>query len=61
MRYFLGFFATILLILLVIILLFRGGGNKPKVPTGKTLASYATTDAELRLTTDGPVNAEDGC
>ncbi len=59
MRYFLGFFATILLILLVIILLFHGGGNKPKAPTGKTLASYATTDAELRLTTDGPVNAEE--
>ncbi len=58
MRYFLGFFATILLIFLLIFLLFSGD-KKPKAPTGKTLDSYAATDAEVRLTTDGPVNAEE--
>jgi hypothetical protein len=57
MRYFIGFFATILLIILLIILLVRGGG-KPKVPsTVKTLDSYATTNSEVSLTIDGPINA----
>ncbi len=59
MRYFLGFLITILLLFMLILLLFRGG-SKPKVQvTGKALSSYATTDAEVRLTTDGPVNAEE--
>jgi hypothetical protein len=58
MRYFIGFLVTILLIILVIFLLVRGGG-KPKVTTtAKTLDSYATTNAEVRLTIDGPVNAD---
>jgi hypothetical protein len=57
MRYFIGFFATVLLIILLIVLLVRGGG-KPKTPTTvKTLDSYATTNSEVSLTTDGPVNA----
>lgn len=57
MRYFLGFFATILLIILLIVLLVRGGG-KSKVPnTSKTLDSYASTSAEASLTIDAPVNA----
>jgi hypothetical protein len=57
MRYFIGFFATVLLIILLIVLLVRGG-NKPKTPTTvKTLDSYATTNSEVSLTTDGPVNA----
>src|SRR3954469_853743 len=59
MRYFIGFFLTIFLIILVIILIFRGGGNKPQAPqTTKTLDSYASTSAEVRLTIDGPINAE---
>lgn len=60
MRYFIGFLVTIGLIILLIVLLFGGGGsdNKSKVPTtSKALASYAATDAEVRLTIDGPVNA----
>ncbi len=57
MRYFVGFLVTIGLIIILILLLFSGGG-KPKVPkTSKTLDSYASTDAEVRLTIDGPVNA----
>lgn len=58
MRYFVGFLLTLGLIILVILLLFRGGG-KPKVPaTSKTLDSYASTSAEVRMTVDGPVNAD---
>lgn len=58
MRYFLGFLISIGLIVLVIFLLFRGP-SKPKVPaTSKTLDSYASTNAELSLTVDGPINAQ---
>lgn len=58
MRYFVGFMITIGLIIVLILLLFRGGGS-PKVPkTTKALTSYSTTDAEVRLTIDGPINAD---
>ncbi len=57
MRYFLAFLVTLGLIFIMIILLFSGGDDKPKAPTAKTLESYASTDAEVRLTIDGPVNA----
>lgn len=58
MRYFLGFLIAIGLIILVIILIFRGP-SKPKVPaTSKPLDSYVSTNAEVIMTTDGPVNAE---
>jgi hypothetical protein len=59
MRYFLGFLISIGLIIVLIFLLFHGGGSKAKVPTtAKTLESYASTDAEVRLTIDGPVNSQ---
>jgi hypothetical protein len=59
MRYFIGFFATVLLIIIVIVLVFRGaGGGKPKVQsTSKPIDSYATTDAAVRVTIDGAINA----
>lgn len=58
-RYFVGFIATLGLIILLIVLLFNGGGNKAKVPsTSKTLNSYATTDAEVSMTIDGPIVAD---
>lgn len=59
-RYLIGFFVTIGLIILLIVLLFSGGGTKApskKVPTGKALSSYANTDAQVRVTLDGPINA----
>lgn len=56
-RYLLGFIAVFGLIILLIILIFHGGGGKPK-PTPRTLDSYATTDAQVRLTIDGPINAD---
>jgi hypothetical protein len=59
MRYFLGFLVSIGLIIVLIFLLFHGGG-KAKVPsTAKTLESYATTNAEVRMTIDAPVNSQE--
>ena len=60
LRYLIGFIITIGLVILLIVLLFSGGGGTTKkVPTsGKALDSYASTDAEVRLTIDGPINAE---
>lgn len=57
MKYFIGFLITIGLIILLIIMLFGGGGeDKKKVPSaGKTLYSYATTNAEASLIIDGPI------
>jgi hypothetical protein len=58
LRYFVGFMATIALIILLIFLIFHGGG-KSKVPTtSKTLSSYAGTDAEVSLTINGIINAD---
>jgi hypothetical protein len=57
MRYFVGFIVTIALIIILIVMLAGGGGKKAPVPkTGKLLYEYAHTDAEVKLTVDGPVN-----
>jgi hypothetical protein len=56
MRYFLAFLVLVALIF-VLILLFFGGGKSKAPLTPKTLDSYATTDAEVQLTIDGPINA----
>lgn len=60
MRYFVGFLITLGLLILLLIMLFSGGGDdKAKVPqTKRTLPDLAATTAEMRLTTDGPVNAD---
>jgi hypothetical protein len=60
MRYFIGFLITIGLIILLIVLLFTGGGgSNPKKPkTTKALTDYASTDAVVRLTIDGPIVAD---
>lgn len=57
-RYFIGFVATIGLIILLIILLFSGGGKSKLPATHKALDSYATTDATVSMTIDGPINAD---
>ncbi len=57
LRYFVGFLLTVGLIVLVIVLLF-GGGHKTALPAAKTLWSYSGTDAETRLTIDGPINGD---
>jgi hypothetical protein len=58
MRYFLGFLAVIGLIVLVFVLVLRGlGGSKqPNVQT--LLTDYAKTETVMRITIDGPVNAD---
>lgn len=59
MRYIVGFIVFIVLLILLIVLLFGGGGNKQQVPgTSKPLTSYIDQDSSVRLTIDGPVNAE---
>lgn len=58
LRYLIGFFVSIGLIILLIVLIF-GGNGKPKVSTtSKTLDSYASSDATVSLTVDGPITAD---
>lgn len=57
MRYFIGFMVALGLIILLIILLISGGGKHKTVITSKSLVDYASTDAQVSLTIDGPVNA----
>lgn len=58
MKYILGFFVTVLLLIVLVMLLVFGGDDKKSVPsTSKTLASYSNSEAETRLTIDGPINA----
>jgi hypothetical protein len=60
MRYIIGFLITIGLIILLIVSLAGGGNNgKQKVPSSqKPLDSYASTSALVRMTIDGPINAQ---
>lgn len=58
-RYFLGFIIAIGLLILVIVLLFRGGGKPQEVAnTDKPLTSYSNTDADVRMTIQGPIVAD---
>lgn len=58
MKYFIGYLITIGLLILLIIFLMRGGGNDQQAPvTDKSLASYASTDAEVSFLNEGPINA----
>jgi hypothetical protein len=57
MRYYIGFLVTFGLLILLVFLLFHGG-NKANVPTTSApLYSYASTGSQVRLTIDGPINA----
>lgn len=61
MKYFIGFVVTVFLVIFAVILLVGGGGKKSvtKLPaTSKSLTSYATSDAAVSMTIDGPVNAD---
>ena len=59
MRYILGLFITIgLLIVLIVVLVSGGNGGSSKVPTtSKTLDSYASSQARVRMTVLGPIVA----
>jgi hypothetical protein len=59
MRYYIGLIITLGLLILVLFLLFHRG-NKTNVPTTSLpLYSYANTGSEVRLTIDGPINANE--
>jgi hypothetical protein len=57
MRYYIGFLVTVGLLVMLIFLLFHGGGTPTVLTTTKPLYSYADTGSEVRLTIDGPINA----
>ncbi len=57
MKYFIGYLITIGLLILLIIFLMRGGNDRQAPTTEKTLASYASTDAEVSFLNEGPINA----
>ena len=58
MRYFAGFLVAIGLLVVVFILVLRGFTHHgPKTPQ-ITLSDYATTDAVMQLTIDGPLTAD---
>ena len=61
MKYFLGFLAVVGLIVLVFVLVLGGLGGGKKGPTNKPaeiiLSDYTNTATSMRLTIDGPVNA----
>jgi hypothetical protein len=57
MRYYIGFLVTVGLLVMLIFLLFHGS-SPSKVPSAsKPLYTYADTGSEVRLTIDGPINA----
>ncbi|HVV66789.1 MAG TPA: hypothetical protein VHB72_01805 [Candidatus Saccharimonadales bacterium] len=60
MRYFIGFLVTIGLLIILVVLLFSGGGgpNSKKPKTTKALTDYASSNAVVRMTIDGPINAD---
>lgn len=59
MRYYFGLIITLGLLILVLFLLFHGS-SKTNVPaTSAPLYSYANTGSEVRLTIDGPINANE--
>jgi hypothetical protein len=59
-RYFVGFMVTVLLLIILIILLFHSNSGKTVVPvTNKPLYDYASTGASVRMTIDGPTNADE--
>ena len=58
MRYFIGLIVTLGLLVLLIVLLINGGGSKPNTSGPKPLYSYASTDAQVSMTIDGPINAD---
>ncbi len=58
MRYFIGLLVAIGLIILIIILLLSDGKKPNTSVASKSLVDYASTDAQVRLTIDGPINAD---
>jgi hypothetical protein len=59
MRYYIGLLITLGLLILVLFLLFHGSGKTNVPTTSEPLFSYANTGSEVRLTIDGPINANE--
>lgn len=59
MRYYVGIIITLSLLILVLFLLFHGGGKSNVPKTSAPLPSYASTGSDVRLTIDGPINANE--
>lgn len=58
MRYFIAFVTALGLLFLLLFLLFHGVGKPKATTTHKTFLSYASTDAQVKLTIDGPINGD---
>jgi len=58
MKYFFGFLAAIGLIVAVLILVLRGFGGHADTKNQINLLDYTTSDTVMRLTVDGPINAQ---
>jgi len=59
MRYYIGLSVTVILLILLVFLLFHGSGKSNVPTTAMPLHSYANTNAEVRMTIDGPINANE--
>lgn len=59
MRYYIGLVVTLGLLILVLFLLFHSSGKSNVPTTSQPLYSYANTGSEVRLTIDGPINANE--
>jgi hypothetical protein len=58
MRYLLGLLGIVGLVIVVVILIVRGLSGDDAVKDAKPLTDYAQTNAVMRLTVDGPINAD---
>ncbi len=56
-RYYVGILITFVLILILVLLVVHKPGKGTVPLTNKPLYDYATTNSEVRLTIDGPINA----
>lgn len=58
MRYFFAFLAAVALIVLVFVLVLRGFSGSKQPGSQTRLTDYAATDTVMRMTIEGPVNAD---
>lgn len=58
MKYFFGFLVSIGLIILVVVMVLRGFSGDGPIKNKTSLGDYATTDAVVQMTVDGPIIAE---
>ena len=57
MRYYIGIIVSLGLLILALFLLFHGNSKVIVPTTSQPLNTYASTNSEVRLTIDGPINA----